>query len=277
VPLPLHYGLVETVARKLTYAWPALLPERLSYYAGNFGDEGGTALPRDLPQSALLWAQWIMAAAGIIAVAFARSGRGAEPVPDSPRRGLRIILTVLLVVLLGGALVIERYPALDRLPTRVVVTAFAGGIPSVNTEGVAAHQAALLQRGRYLYGIASCPYCHNADGAGGGKVNWSAFGTMWVPNLTTHQSGLATWSDAAVLRAMVSGVRRDGRALHWQAMIWDHVSNYSLEDQHALLAYLRSLPAVDRTTPPPVSPGPTDCPGDTFWIGATNQKPGCAD
>ena len=74
---------------------------------------------------------------------------------------------------------------------------------------------------------------------------------------------------------MISGVSRDGRPLHWQAMIWDHVSNYSVEDQHALLAYLRMLPPIERTLPAPVPPGPNDCPGDTFWIGSTNFEAGC--
>jgi hypothetical protein len=86
---------------------------------------------------------------------------------------------------------------------------------------------------------------------------------------------LAEWSDEAVLRAMISGVSRDGRPLHWQAMIWDHLSNYSLEDQHALLAYVRSLPQVDRGLPSAAPPGANDCAGDTFWIATTSTKLGC--
>jgi hypothetical protein len=58
-------------------------------------------------------------------------------------------------------------------------------------------------------------------------------------------------------------------------MIWDHISNYSIEDQHALLAYLRTLPPIERSLPAPVPPGAHDCPGDTFWIGSTNFEAGC--
>ena len=75
---------------------------------------------------------------------------------------------------------------------------------------------------------------------------------------------------------MVSGVSRDGRPLHWQATIWDHLSNYDAEDQHALLAYLRRLPPVDRSLPSAVPPGSHDCAADTFWIAETSLQPGCS-
>src|SRR5262249_62375917 len=64
VPLPLHYGFLETVLRKLTYPWPALIPERLSYHAGNFGAENPPAIARDLPQRVLIWFQLILLTPG---------------------------------------------------------------------------------------------------------------------------------------------------------------------------------------------------------------------
>ena len=268
IPGTLHYGFLETVARKLTYGWPALMPQRLSYYAGNFGDEQPGALPRDLPQRLLIWAQILVLALGVVGFVLA-------PADASGSRG-QTIVTVLVLCGVGALLgVVDRYPAVDVLPADSVVTAFTSSIPQVNTDGLAPHLAALLQRGRYLYTISSCPYCHNGNGGGGGKVNWAVLGTTWTRNLTAHPTGLAGWSDEAVLRALISGVSRDGRALHWQAMIWDHLSNYTVEDQHALLAYVRTLPPIDRTIPPPAPPSATDCTGDTFWIGTTNFEPGC--
>ncbi len=268
VPLPLHYGFVETVARKLTYGWPALAPERLAYYAGNFGYEQPVRWTRDAPQRALIWLQCLVIALGIVAFVIA-------PARGRHGRGLGIIFA-LVGFAIGTALVfVYRYPTLDVLPTQAVVTAFGATIPEVQTGGLAPETAALLQRGRYLYGIASCPYCHNGNGAGGGKVNWSVLGTTWARNLTPDRTGLGEWSDEAVLRALISGVSRDGRALHWQAMIWDHLSNYTIEDQHALLAYLRALPSVDRVIPPPLPPRPGDCAADTFWIGSSNFDGGC--
>jgi mono/diheme cytochrome c family protein len=273
VPLPLHYGYVETVLRKIASAWPAVPPARLAYYAGNFGYEQPTRLRRDLPQSMLVWAQYLVLVVLTFVLLFVR-----EVGPDDEERsgGLAILRTVAILALAGGSLVIYRYPALRMLPAGQIISAFSASIPEVKTEDLSAHEVSVLQRGRYLYGITSCPYCHNGDGGGGGKVNWAVFGTTWARNLTAHPSGLAEWSDDQVLRAMISGVSRDGRPLHWQAMIWDHISNYNVEDQHALLAYLRALPAVDRSLPSPAPPGPRDCRGDTFWIATTNTAPGCA-
>jgi mono/diheme cytochrome c family protein len=272
VPLPLHFGYVETVARKVASAWPAVPPARLSYYAGNFGYEQPRWLRRDLPQSILIWAQYLVLAVLAFVLVFVRE---VQPDDDERSGGLVILRVVLALALAGGSFVVYRYPALSMLPARQVIAAFSASIPRVQTEGRPPHEVNLVQRGRYLYGIASCPYCHNGDGAGGGKVNWSVFGTTWSRNLTAHPTGLAEWSDDAALRAMVSGVSRDGRPLHWQAMIWDHLSNYDIADQHALLAYLRSLPPVDRRSPASAPPSPHDCSGDTFWIASTNSRPGC--
>jgi len=269
IPLPLHYGFVETVLRKLTYAWPVLPPERLSYYAGDFGYEQPTSFPRDLPQRVLIWAQLFVLCLGLFG--WVLTGTRARP----RSRGVTAIMILIALGLAGGVIVMYQYPATDLLPTHSVVAGFAASIPDIKTDGLPPHRAALLVRGRYLYGIASCAYCHNGNGAGGLKVNWSVFGTTWTRNLTAHPTGLANWSDDEILRAMISGVGRDGRALHWQAMIWDHLSNYSVDDQHALLAYLRALPAVDQSSPAAVPPSGHDCVGDTFWIGTTNTQAGC--
>lgn len=274
VPLPLHYGYLETVARKIASAWPAVPPARLAYYAGNFGDEQPVRLPRDLPPTVLIWMQYLVLIVLVFVLLFVHEVGGDG---EGGSGGLAIIRIVLTLALAGGSFVVYRYPALRMLPASQIISAFSASIPEVQTEGRAAHEINLLRRGRYLYGIASCPYCHNGNGAGGGKVNWSVFGTTWARNLTAHPSGLVDWSDDQILRAMISGVSRDGRPLHWQAMIWDHISNYDVEDQRALLAYVRSLPPVERTLPPPVPPGSYDCPGDTFWIAATNARPGCRD
>ena len=267
VPLSLHYGVVETVARKLTYGWPAVVPERLSYFAGNYGYEQPVAWPRDRLQRLLARLQMAILLLGLLAFVFA---------PSSERGGGLMMAVSLFVLVIAAVLgLVDRYPALNLVPAEAVVSVFSATVPEPQTAGLPAHTAALVQRGRYLYGIASCPYCHGGNGSGGGKVNWGVFGTTWAANLTAHPSGLADWSDDAVLRAMSGGVSRDGRSLHWQAMIWDHISNYSLEDQHALLTYIRTLPPIDRSAPHPVAPRSDDCAGDTFWVGSTNSEPGC--
>ena len=57
--------------------------------------------------------------------------------------------------------------------------------------------------------------------------------------------------------------------MHWQAMPWDHFSNLSLEDQDALVFYLRSLPA--RWSKVPERTATSDEPGDTFFFGYSGE------
>ena len=265
IPLPLHYGTIETVARKALYPWPALTPQRLTYAAGNFGEEQPGATRRELPQNVLVWTQLVVLLAGVVAAACARGGSLARST----------IGAATTLVLLGVALVVERYPALSVVPAEVIAAGFAANIPEPRLDGRPPHEAALLRRGHYLYRVASCAFCHNGDGSGGSKISWSAMGTTWARNLTADPTGLRDWSDKAILRAIVSGVGHDSAALHWQAMIWDHASNFSIEDQRALLAYLRGLPPVSNSIPPAQPPSARDCAVYSFWVRDGNMTPGC--
>src|SRR5208337_389528 len=97
-------------------------------------------------------------------------------------------------------------------------------------------------------------------GRGGLKVSWVPFGTLWSRNITADTAtGIGAWSDAEIVRAVRSGVSRNGRALHWQGMTWDHASNWDEEDIRALVAYLRVLPPVRLVVPTSRPPAPDDC------------------
>jgi hypothetical protein len=69
-------------------------------------------------------------------------------------------------------------------------------------------------------------------------------------------------------------VSADGRMLHWQAMIWDHASNWDEEDTRALVTYLRTLPPVRREVPTTLPPTPQDCAVYSFFI-AERREPRC--
>jgi len=133
----------------------------------------------------------------------------------------------------------------------------------------------MTARGRYVFTVASCAFCHNPDGSGGLKVSWRPFGTLWVRNITPdRETGIGTWSDAAIARAVRSGLTPDGRVLHWQGMIWDHASNWDEEDIRALIAYLRKIPAVRHAIPPVGPPSSDDCEVYTFWV-SSSRSAGC--
>jgi cytochrome c553 len=136
--------------------------------------------------------------------------------------------------------------------------------------------AALAARGRYLYVVSSCAFCHGNDGSGGSKISMRSFGTLWVRNISSDRdTGIGAWSDHEIARALRSGVARGGRPLHWQGMIWDHLSNLDEEDVRALIVYLRTLPPVRFEVPATLPPAAGDCEEYTFFLYATTTA-GCA-
>jgi mono/diheme cytochrome c family protein len=273
-PEPLHYGWVETVVAKIVAGLPAAGPTRLSYADGNFGVTTVGA-PRDLVQRILVAGQWLVLLGG--AVLFLLAGPADRRVPHGMRGWIRAAGTVAGLVVLGvvGA-VLYATPTLSVIPPEQIAAPIARAVPQPNPAVLATpEQAALAARGRYVFAVASCALCHGTDGRGGLKVNWVPFGTLWVRNITPDSAtGIGAWSDAQVARAIRAGVSRDGRALHWQGMIWDHASNWDEEDIRALIVYLRGLPPVRHAIPAPRPPASDDCDVYTFWV-TPSTVPGC--
>lgn len=121
-----------------------------------------------------------------------------------------------------------------------------------------------VRRGAYLATIAHCLECHtpmdkgvlqfdSALGAGGRPFMPSFIQGLpagWKGsvsrNLTSHAAqGLGAWSDAEIKRAITQGVGRDGRALQ-PPMAYAWYAGMRDEDLGAIVAYLRSLPALPR-------------------------------
>jgi len=92
----------------------------------------------------------------------------------------------------------------------------------------------------------------------GARADYSA-STRCTAATAIDPTGIGGWSDGQIARAIRAGVSRDGRALHWQGMTWDHASNWDEEDARALVVYLRSLPPVRHAIPAPRPPAPDDC------------------
>jgi mono/diheme cytochrome c family protein len=270
VPSALRYGVVETILNKLTRQPPAFQTTVLTYGDGNWGHMHG-GLTRDLPQQILIGLHWLVLLVGIVAFVF-----GPPRERRFPRRISRWVLAILGVMGLGllgvvGYLLYE-LPQVRLIPPNVV----AQPKPALKLpNGTLPEQKAMAERGQYLYAIGTCALCHNNDGSGGAKINWRPMGTLWVRNISSDpDTGIGTWSDAEVARAIRSGVSRDGYALHWQGMTWDHASNWDEEDIRALIAFLRRLPPVRKKVPADRPPAPDDCEVYTFWTSPSSTY-GC--
>ena len=274
IPAPLNYGVVETVASKLTRPLPAANVTVLTYTEGNFSRPDSRSLPEWL-QIAATNLQWAVLIIGITAwiCPARRSSR-----PGRKTRRWPAVVVRAVGALLIGVLVWAFYglPTLAVIPPDQIVVGATAGIPTPDPSRVGTtERRALVDRGRYLYSVASCAFCHNPDGAGGAKLSWRMFGTLWTRNITSDmRTGIGAWSDPEVARAIRSGISRDGRALHWQGMPWDHASNWDEEDVRAIVSYVRLLPAIDHEVPVSRPPSTDDCAVYTFWI-AKSTVPGC--
>jgi mono/diheme cytochrome c family protein len=121
---------------------------------------------------------------------------------------------------------------------------------------------AIAERGRTIVMNTGCIGCHATNGpqgpdltkylAGGGVKLTSRHGSFVSRNLTPDpETGLARRTDDEVKRVLRSGVFPDGHVVSHTVMPWANFSHWSEEDRHAVVVYLRSLPAVPHRIPDP--------------------------
>ncbi len=274
IPAPLEFGFLETIIAK-SLRLPQASPTFLSYGDGNFGQTNPEEILRDLPQGILLWSQKLIFFVGIVSFVFAAPKENRFP------RNLRawiktFFITLGFTCILFIGWIVYKFPVLSFIPTEQIPQAIQASIPMPDpSKFKSPEQAALIKRGRYIFSVASCAFCHGGKGSGGMKVSWKAFGTLWVRNISSdRETGIGAWTDEQVKRAIRSGVRPNGETLHWQGMIWDHLSNLDEEDIRAVIAYLRTLPPVKKKIPESRPPSSDDCQTYTFWI-TESEEYGC--
>lgn len=121
-----------------------------------------------------------------------------------------------------------------------------------------------VERGKYLVeAVLQCLHCHTepnptrwtargdvATGAGGLCWDDPGLGTLCSSNITPDpETGLGSWTDGEIMRAVREGVSRDGRAL-FPIMNYEEYRQIPDEDMRAVVAYLRVLPPVKRQNVP---------------------------
>lgn len=107
--------------------------------------------------------------------------------------------------------------------------------------------AASIERGDHIAAIRGCKDCHGADLGGATFINDPLFARLSGTNLTPDGPG-GKLSDVERVRAIRHGVGPDGRSLLF--MPAQEFAKLSDQDMGDLLAYLRSVPAVEHTPPP---------------------------
>jgi mono/diheme cytochrome c family protein len=160
-----------------------------------------------------------------------------------------IILSVLVIAILAGITYVK-----TALPNT--------GKPEVLTIERTPERIA---RGEYLaHHVTVCMDCHStrdwskfagplAPGnlGGGGEIfdpNQGFPGTIYARNISP--SGIGSWTDGEVFRAVTTGVSRDGSPL-FPLMPYHNYGQMDKEDIYSIIAYLRTLKPVENKVPAP--------------------------
>lgn len=106
--------------------------------------------------------------------------------------------------------------------------------------------------GKYLAQIGHCMECHtprekgalvqSAWGAGGQSFD-GPWGVSVSRNLTPHETGLKNWTDQQIATAIRTGRDRQGQP-YKPPMAFGYYKSIGEEDMAALVAYLRTMPAL---------------------------------
>ncbi len=122
-----------------------------------------------------------------------------------------------------------------------------------------------VERGQYLATIMDCGGCHTtgsfagkpdpAKYLAGSDFGWflPGAGVFYPSNLTPDpETGIGTWSEAEIVKAVKTGVIPGGRVL-MPIMPWHAYGQATDADLLALAKFLKTLPAVHHEVPGPTA------------------------
>jgi mono/diheme cytochrome c family protein len=158
------------------------------------------------------------------------------------RKGTRIALRVLggLVGLILLVVLVSYMVSGARLRKRYDVAGKAIAIPS---------DSASVARGKVIATLYGCTGCHTPNLAGTTMIDGFPFARLASSNLTRGQGGVGgAYADADWERAIRHGVRKDGTPLF--IMPSNEFNRMNDEELGRLVAYLKSVPPVDKTPVP---------------------------
>lgn len=173
------------------------------------------------------------------------------------KKVLKVIGYLVLTVIVGvGALITY---ALVALPD-------VGKAPDLHVEATPAR----IQRGDYLANsVASCMDCHSTRdwtkysgplvpgtlGKGGETFDqkFGFPGAYYSRNITPF--GISRYTDGELYRVITTGVTKEGRPM-FPVMPYTHYAKMDPEDIYSIIAYLRTIPAIENNVPPSKSDFP---------------------
>lgn len=156
--------------------------------------------------------------------------------------GAAVATALTLAGLAAGASLAPPSPPEASTPANLLTRPVPAGSPNADQ----------VRRGQYLVAVGDCMSCHTRSGgeplAGGLGLN-TPFGVIYSPNITSDvKTGLGGWSTDTFYRAMHDGKGAHGEQLY-PAFPYPWFTHASRADDDAILAYLKTTPAVNYTPP----------------------------
>jgi mono/diheme cytochrome c family protein len=181
------------------------------------------------------------------------------------------LLVLAVIVVCGFGAFLYFIPPFFITPPEDFGKALADAAPPV-TDIADPAQRAIAARGRYLVTTHGCIGCHATNGsqgpdltkylAGGALKFQTPHGTFISRNLTPDQeTGIGRRTDDEVKRVLRSGTFPDGHVAIGTVMPWPAFSNWTEEDRHAVVVYLRHLKPIAHRIPDPAPGNAVTIPG----------------
>lgn len=181
------------------------------------------------------------------------------------------LLVLAVIVVCGFGAFLYFIPPFFVTPPEDFGKALADAAPPV-TDIADPAQRAIAARGRYLVTTHGCIGCHATNGsqgpdltkylAGGALKFQTPHGTFISRNLTPDQeTGIGRRTDDEVKRVLRSGTFPDGHVAIGTVMPWPAFSNWTEEDRHAVVVYLRHLKPIAHRIPDPAPGNAVTIPG----------------
>ncbi|MBM9579298.1 c-type cytochrome [Leptospira sp. 201903070] len=156
----------------------------------------------------------------------------------------RTAITLILIVIGGLSFLYIKYPDIGK-----------------KEEIKIAHTSEQVRRGEYLVkNVAACMGCHTGErdpqklfypfdkNAGAGNLKFGEEeglpGTFYSKNITPALTGLKNWTDTDIFYAITAGVSKDGTPL-FPLMPYENYAQMDKEDIYSMIAYIRTIPAVE--------------------------------
>ena len=146
-------------------------------------------------------------------------------------------------------------PRIAWLAAFALAVGAAVGAPALPAMGASATPAEIA-RGKYIFGATGGCGCHTESGNppkppnSGGRKYEGPFGTAYSSNITPDpKTGIGNWTDEQIIAAIRLGRRPNGERLV-PVHPFTVFNGMAAEDLRALVAFLRTVKAVNRQIPP---------------------------